>query len=71
MQMRLISMAGEILPLAGLFIGNALADILLGRWRLLVWPQALSVITAWLSADGQILLSFRLRFQLSLPGLLC
>ena len=30
MQMRLISMAGEILPLAGLFIGNALADIFVG-----------------------------------------
>ena len=30
MQMRLISMAGEILPLAGLFIGNAMADIFVG-----------------------------------------
>ena len=30
MQMRLISMAGEILPLAGLFIGNAMADIFIG-----------------------------------------
>ena len=30
MKMRLVSMAGEILPLAGLFIGNALADIFIG-----------------------------------------
>ena len=30
MKMRLMSMAGEILPLAGLFIGNALADIFIG-----------------------------------------
>ena len=30
MQMRLVSMAGEILPLAGLFIGNALANIFVG-----------------------------------------
>lgn len=30
MQMRLVSMAGEILPLAGLFIGNALVNIFVG-----------------------------------------
>lgn len=30
MQMRLVSMAGEILPLAGLLIGNALANIFVG-----------------------------------------
>tara|TARA_B100000575_G_scaffold65494_1_gene50306 strand:- start:3925 stop:4488 length:564 start_codon:yes stop_codon:yes gene_type:complete len=32
MKMRLVSMAGEILPLAGLFIGNALADIFVGAF---------------------------------------
>ena len=40
MQMRLISMAGEILPLAGLFIGNALADIFVGALAAVILATA-------------------------------
>ena len=40
MQMRLISMAGEILPLAGLFIGNAMADIFVGAFAAVILATA-------------------------------